>query len=450
MALFYKNIGIDFGRSLRLNSSLLFKNILYEYFQKKMAIMFLLGISCGLPICLLGSTLTVWLKYEGISYSVIGLFGLATIPSSLKFLWAPLIDHVKIPWLTQKLGHKRSWLLVSQLLLLSSLAIVSESSPGQNVYITFIFVMISSFVASIQHIVVLAYQVTYLDREQYGYGEGMCILGARLAILASGAGALYLATIMPWGTVYKIIPVLIILGMLATLWANEPYPYIKPKLQVRNTEGIFGKITTKLLRFYIRPIQDFTNSNGWKIAILLMLFYRVNDNLIMHMSSIFYLDMGFSKIDIANATKIFGMTSMVLGGLIGGALIKYWGIRKSLIINGIAHGLSLIGFLLVNHYGSDINLLYFTVALENITNGMLITAFFSLQMSLVNPLYAATQFSLLTSLAHLGKNITTSFSGYLVMQLGWTKFLSIGILTMFISIILAIILYRSKVSFRIS
>ena len=440
------NTGISFEYSIKTSqhNELYFKSIFHAYLEKEMAIMLLLGISCGLPICLLGSSLTVWLKQEGISYTTIGLFGLATIPSSIKFIWAPIIDHVKIPWLTSKLGHKRSWLIVSQISLLLSLLLISESSPSNHIYHTFIFVIIASITASTQHIVVLAYQVTYLQRSQYGYGEAMCILGARISILISGAGALYLSNILSWGTIYKIIPLCIIVGITATLWSKEP------KTPSCYSDNKVNTLKIRTLNYFIFPLKNFLSNQGWKIAIILMLFYRINDNLIMHMSNLFYLDIGFSKQNIANATKIFGMFSMIIGGLIGGHMVRYLGIKNSLIINSLVHGLSLIGFIIIEHYGANTKLLYLTVSIENITSGMLITAFFSLQMSLVNPTYAATQFALLTSIAHLGKNLTSSISGSLIFHLGWKSFLYIGIITTFISVALAVIFKKHHSSFKVS
>lgn len=384
---------------------------------------------------LTSSTLSLRLFREyGITLTEIGLFGLATLPYAFKFVWAPIIDRFKIPFLGEKLGRRRSWLILSQTFLILSLWGLSFIDLSQNLALTGFFIFCVSFFSASQDIVMLAYQAESLKRSTYGAGEAMSIFGFRMGMLMASAGALYMTSFLSWGDVYFAMSLFILVGTITTLSMDEPvvvpseesilrekkgrdYLHSHPRLK-----GWKAPLLSWLYGAIVCPFIDFTRQRVWLMALLVMFFYKLGDNLIGTMSNIFYADLGFSDIQIANASKIFGMWTSILGGFIGGWLIYRIGMIRSLMWFAFIHGLATLMFVVMVHMGKNLEMLYISIALEHITGGMRTTALFSYQLTLCNVSYAATQLALMTSFVHLGRTIFSAASGYLVDIMGWENF----------------------------
>ncbi|MEB3701610.1 AmpG family muropeptide MFS transporter [Candidatus Bealeia paramacronuclearis] len=364
------------------------------------------------------STLSIWLKEYGLSYTEIGLFALLHLPYGIKFLWAPFLDAYSIPWLSQKMGHRRSWLLAVQTGVLLSLLMMSQFSPVEERELFVIFGVLSTFFAASQHILLLAYQIETMEARTWGTGEATSVLGFRLSLMATGAGALYLASYTSWQHVYEIYAALILLGIGIVFLIPEP---ISP----RKT----GK-STSLIQTLYEPFQDFFFNHGGVFVLIFMMLFRLPDSILGTMPNLFYLSLGFSKIDIGNASKIFGLIVTILGGFIGASLINRIGYRKTLYWGGITHGLSLLMFLALNQAGYSLSWLYATVALEHFTSGLGLTAFFTYQMISCRPSYAASQLALMTATASISQTLISSWSGYLVDHLGWNLFFLLVVFAM--------------------
>ncbi len=412
----------------------LLKSSLKCYAEKKVLLIGLMAFFCGIPLLLTASTLSFWLAQEGIKLTTIGLLSLTALPYTLKFVWAPLVDRLSLPILTKYLGRRRAWLFISQMVITLMLVSLSRIHPVYEMSQLAILCFFLALAASIQEIVMLTYQVERLGINQYGAGEAMSIFGYRMGLLVAGAGAFYLATRFSWPQVYGMMACISSGAMLITLMIAEPQLKDNPEATLRETSArryleshphISAKLAKFLGFFYsavVCPFLDFMQRKEWLISLLIMFLYKTSDNLIGNMSNIFYADLGFSKIEIANASKVFGMWASIMGGFVGGAMIARLGIIKSLFYGGLIHALSLFAHIALYKIGSNLPMLYFTVGIEHFTGGMRLTALFAYQMTLCTSAYAATQLALCSSLITFGRTLFSSISGYMVALLGWPKF----------------------------
>jgi PAT family beta-lactamase induction signal transducer AmpG len=409
----------------------LLKDTLKVYSNPKILVMGLLGFSSGLPLLLTHSTLALWLAKLGLDYTTIGLLSLTGLPYNIKFLWAPLIDKIKIPYLTTLMGRRRSWLLLSQIILVACLLGIANINPLENLKFTCLLTIAVSFSSATQDIVMLAYQVERLGKSQYGAGEAFGVFGYRMGMLMAGAGALYLSTFISWNLVYAIMAACVVVGILTVIFIEEPespdHQTVHQELSLKYNKLL--PLVSKPLKDFltsfhlavISPFTDFMKQKTWVASLSIMIFYKLGDNLIGSFHNIFYADLGFTNIEIANASKIFGMWASIVGGFVGGVLITRLGIIKSLFYFALIHGLSMLMYIVLYYAGHDLSVFYLSVAIENVTGGMRMTALFAYQMSLCNRLHAATQLALLTSCVHSGRTIFSSLSGWIVDSFGWVN-----------------------------
>lgn len=417
------------------------QSYLQPYANSAVVVVGLIGFFCGLPLLLTGSTFAFWLAKEGVSLTTVGLLSLATLPYTLKFLWSPLVDRLPIPILTRLLGRRKSWLIVSQLGLALCLFCLGALNPHKDLLEMAVLTVMVSFWASTQLIVMFAYQAERLGRTQYGAGEATGIFGYRMGMLLAGAGALYLATHMSWGAVYQLMAFIELVGVFSLLWIAEPtyrpscdalwreekgreFLQTHPKLK-----GWKAEVLSWCYGAFICPFLDFAQRHkGWIACLLLMFTYKLGDNLIGNMTNIFYDHVGFSKQEIAQASKVFGMWASIFGGFLGGILTVKWGLIRSLFYGALIHGLAILCYLWVFYAGHDMGVLYWAVGLEHVTGGMRVTALFAFQLSLCNTNYAATQLALLSSIMEMGRALCSAPSGWLVENLGWELFFIVATL----------------------
>jgi PAT family beta-lactamase induction signal transducer AmpG len=340
---------------------------------------------------------------------------LVSLPYMIKFLWAPVIDQFQIPFLSKFLGKRRAWLFLSQTVLMLTLFALGHISLEDNLLLVGSLAFFTAWAASTQDMTALVYQVERLPTHLYGAGEAVSIFGYRMGILAGGAGSLYLAEFFSWNTIYKIMSCIMVSGVLTTLFCKEPLPLQAPHAFEVSKINFLGRIY-KLL---YDAIADLKKNPGWLAIILVMAFYKVGDNLVFNMKNIFYLELGFSKIQIANATKIFGMASSIAGGLLGGVLIAKRGVISCLFSFGIIHCFALLGYLVLSSAGNNLTALYATTAIEEVTRGMCLIALFSYQMMLYKPVHATTQLAFLTTLYQFGRIVAAAPAGWVIETGGW-------------------------------
>ena len=388
-------------------------NIFSHLKNKKLLTMFLLGFSAGLPLLLVFTTLSAWLRDENIVRSTIGFFGWVTIFYGLKFLWAPLIDSIKLPLIHNVLGKRRSWLLLTQLLICLFLYLLATISPtGDSLFAFAICALFVSFFSASQDIVVDAYRIEIAPIELQGILTAGYQFGYRVAILVSGAGALYIADSYTWEISYKIMSSLMLIGIITTLMSSEPDEH---RLKVDNSSNLIAAV-------FWAPIRDFFSR--YKNAILILIFigvYRLSDLSMAVMANPFYLDIGFTLSEIATVTKVFGIAMTLIGAFIGGIIILRYGVSKPLFYGSIMIASTTLMFVVQSIFGNDMNLFILTIALDNFTGGFAGTVFIAYLSSLTDPKYTATQYALFSSLMLVPGKFLSGFSGLVVDSFGYLE-----------------------------
>ena len=386
------------------------------YTNRKLVIIMLLGFASGLPLLLTLSTLSVWLVEIGITKTTIGFFALVGLPYSLKFLWAPFMDNLQIPFLTKYFGRRRGWILLTQMLLIMSLIFLGYSNPSIDPKLTALAALLVAFFSASQDIVIDAFRVESLEKRFYGAGAAMIVFGYRLGMLSAGAGALYLASFYDWSIVYILMSLQILVGSFAVLIAKEPEQ--SALINVEKKKNIFHWLHYSV----INPFRDFMKKGDWLIIILFVVLYKFGDALVSVVANPFYIEMGFSKIEIANVSKIFGLIATLAGAFIGGIIVKQSGIFKSLLVCGILQMLSNLFYAIQAYIGYNIGFLIATIGFMDLASGMGTAAFIAYLSSLCNIRYTATQYALLSALASLGRTFLSSPGGYLVDTINWIPF----------------------------
>ena len=404
------------------------------YADRRVLSILFFGFASGLPLALTIGTLFMWLAEVGVNKTTIGLFALAGTPYTLKFLWAPLVDRMPIPYLTGWLGRRRGWILLTQLVLMATILGLGGTNPVAQPGLTAFFALSVAFWSATQDIAIDAYRVEILEERQYGAGAATIVLGYRIGMLVSGAGALYLATYVSWSATYGIMAGFMIVGMVTVLLNPEPSVRksresveqerrIAAYLESRpDLKGNKAKVLAWIYGAVISPFADFIGRRGWLVILLFILLYKFGDALAGVMTMPFYVELGFTKIQVANITKIFGMAAIIIGAVIGGVMVDRLGILKSLFVCGILQMFSNLMFAVLAMVGHDLRVLTLAIAVENLSGGMGTAAFVAYLSSLCNVAYTATQYALLTSFMAFGRTVLTSSGGWLADQMDWVSF----------------------------
>ena len=385
------------------------RSFLKPYLEKNILVSMIMGFVSGLPLLLTITLLQAWLTDENVSKSTIGLFALIGLPYSLKFLWAPVFDRYVI----SKLGRRRGWLLVSQILLIISIYALGTSNPSLNLYNVAILSLAVTFFSASQDIVIDAYRRESLSDKEQTLGASAYVLGYRIGALAAGAGGLILADIYSYSTVYTLMAVIMVIGVITTLVANEPFVDATPRTM---KEAIIDPFK----EFFNRYNVDGTNKNYIPLLVLLfVLLYKVGDTMAHSLSTNFYLDIGFSKTEIGTIVKFFGLGATLLGAFIGGAVSMKIGLYKSLIYFGVFQLIATLGFTLLYYAGDNIAVLITVISMENFAAGMGYTAYLAFIAHMTSREFTATQFALMTALMSLPRTFLSGTSGYLVELMNW-------------------------------
>jgi PAT family beta-lactamase induction signal transducer AmpG len=406
------------------------------YLDRRVATVLLLGFSSGLPLALTGATLAVWLTEAGVPLTGIGLFALVGIPYTFKFLWAPLIDQVRLPLLARIFGRRRSWMLATQAALIAALIALGASDPVHDTWTVAVLALIVAFCSASQDIVIDAYRVEILDPRQYGAGAAAVQFGYRIAMLVSGAGALLLAQFTgSWFVTYAGMAALVGLGVLTVLANPEPAaaaPSSPPPPGGR------------LRRAVVAPFADMVRRRGWAILAVLafVLLYKLGDAFAGVMANPFYIKIGFSKAEIAAVSKLFGFGATILGTFLGGVVVARYGLWKSLLLCGVLQMLSNLMFAWQATIGADLSALTLTIAVENLSGGLGSAAFVAYISSLCNLTYTGTQYALLSSLAAVGRTVVASSAGRLAERMGWVDFFILSTLVAAPGLILLLLLRK--------
>jgi PAT family beta-lactamase induction signal transducer AmpG len=296
---------------------------------------------------------------------------------------------------------------------MAAIAALGGSSPGEAPILTAILACTVAFCSASQDIVIDAYRIESLAADEQGLGNGAIVLGYRVGLLAAGAGALWLAAVLTWPQVYGVMAALVAVGIVTILLTGEP------EAQASEADSV-GRSWIETAVY--APFADFMRRPDWKVIFLFIVLYKMGDAYLGVMANPFYIEIGFSTVEIANVSKIFGLGATLVGALIGGILVKTRGILPSLLLCGVLQMLSNLVFAAQAAIGHNVAFLVVTIAVENVTGGMATTAFVAYLSALCSPAYTATQYALLSSLMAFARDILAASSGWAAEALGWVGF----------------------------
>jgi PAT family beta-lactamase induction signal transducer AmpG len=439
----------------QINGNNSWRNALLIYSRPRVMGMIFLGFSAGLPFLLVFSTLSAWLRDVGISHTTIGFFSWVGITYSIKVFWAPVIDRFPLPFINILLGKRRSWMLLAQILIALGLLGMGLVDPTARLTWIAILSVVVAFGSATQDITIDAYRIEAVDKLYQGAMAATYVLGYRLALLAAGAGVFYIADAQSWSYAYQVMSALMIVGILTTLVLKEPDHPANPEvlaleegleesLGVHDTRSLSTRFMAWVIDAAIAPFVEFFKRTGWAAVLILLLIgcYRISDITMGVMANPFYLDMGFSRTDIANVTKVFGFFMTIAGAGLGGILVVRLGIFRPLLAGAIL--VACTNFLFAWLSVSEPNLinLALVISADNLSGGLASAAFIAYLSSLTNTSYTATQYALFSSFMTLPGKIIGGFSGVVVDNAGYASFFIYAGLLGVPAILLVLLLFR--------
>ena len=487
------------------NTAINWQNSFKSFLRPQVITMLFLGFSAGIPLLLIFSSLSLWLIEAGVQRSTVTYFSWAALGYSFKFLWAPLVDRLPVPFLTHLLGRRRAWLLVSQGLIISAISLMAfiDPSKGDNSLTLMAFAAILlGFSSATQDIVIDAYRIESAEESLQALMSSTYIAGYRIGMLASGAGALILASYFgsdkgsysytAWHWTYLSMASFMLVGIITTIIIPEPeqkaahltehttaqyirflmlfvlcilvfiMTFISLKDPITAGKSALSSILNsapissfimELLKFiiafisvslfayllvffnfvekdlvresYIAPISDFFKRYGKKIALILLLFigfYRVSDIVLGVISNVFFLEIGFTKLQIASVVKTFGLFMTIAGGFLGGILAVRFGVMKILFLGALLTVITNLLFMLLASSGNNITLLYLVISADNLSAGLASAAFIAFLSRLTNISFTAVQYAVFSSLMTLMPKLIGGYSGSIVESIGYSNF----------------------------
>lgn len=383
------------------------ESVFQALFNRRMLICVFTGFSSGLPLFVFLNMLPAWLNDAGIDIKAIGLMALLQFPYVAKFLWAPFIDHFHLP----SLGRRRSWMLMLHLGLMAALYAMGQIDPRNGLGLISLLGLLVSFLSASLDVSIDAFRRELLPEAELGLGNSIHVNAYKVAGLVPGALALFLADRLPWPAVFTIVALFMLPGLVMTLLVREPELKSLP--------------ARTLDQAVILPFKEFVTRKGPGFALQLLLFiflYKLGDSLATALATKFYLDLGFSKTEIAAIAKNASLWPSIIGGLLGGLWMVKLGINRALWIFGALQLAVIPGFAWLSLKGHDPMALAIVVSAEAFGVGLGTTAFVAFIMRSTHPLYTATQLALLTSLSAVPRTVINAYAGYMVDALGWTNF----------------------------
>ncbi len=411
------------------------------YLRPRVLIVLFLGFSAGLPLALSGSTLALWMADRGVDLGTIGLFSLVGLPYTIKFLWAPLVDALDVPWLSRRLGRRRGWLVFSQLLLAVAIVFLGTRDPVTAPFAVAIGALLVAAASATQDIVIDAFRVESLDTSEQAAGMAAYVMAYRVGMLVSTAGVIGFVAwlehigaarewVWAWG--YAAAALFLAVGLVATLLAREPPAPEKPAVEGPRTGALARVLDTAFGAFREFLARDF--------AVLILLFavlFKFCDAFAGVMTGPFVLAIGFDKAAYAAIVKGVGLASALLGGIAGGVIARALPLSTSLWIAAFLQMGSNLVFVWQTYVGANHAALTVTIMIENFT-GAIGTVIFVAYLSALcrDRIHTATQFALLTALAAVGRTTLASGGGFLAESAGWIWFFTLTALSALPSLVL--------------
>lgn len=374
------------------------------FVSRRIAFMAPLGFAAGLPLVLTGSTLKAWMRVEGVDLTTIGLLTYVSLAYSLKFLWAPLIDRYRLPWLTRR----RGWLVTVQLALVAAIITLGLFGPSHSLLTTFIFAGIVAFFGASQDVVVDAYRTDVLPWNERASGVAVFVMAYRVALIFSGAGALILSDLMPWRYVYMCVAALMSVGVIGTIFAPVPEKKVASPPSIKEA--------------VVYPLLDFFQRRRAVVLLIVVMTYKIGDTVASEMLTPFLIDLEFSLTEIGTIQKGLGLFATILGALLGAGFIVRLGIIRALFIFGVLQAVANVLYVVLAMVGRDHTMLVVAIGVDNLFNGLGQAAFVAFLQGLCNAKFSATQYALLSSAMSIVGKLLGGGSGAIAEFAGWPTF----------------------------
>lgn len=402
--------------------------------RRRPAAMLALGFSAGLPTVLVFDVLSLWFRESGVPLQTIGLFSLVGLAYSLKFLWAPLLDTVQIPLLSTRLGRRRAWILISQLPIVAGLWLISTTDPARHLSLIAALVLAVALLSATQDIAIDAWRIEAAPDTGQGLMAAAYQWGYRIAALAGGAIPLILAGRFGWNTAYAAMAGLMAVGIAAALAAP-------PETRKDASSSRPARITER----FREPLRDFFHRHGQGAALVLALVctYRLPD-LVRSVMGPFYLDLGFTLVEIAEIRRVFGIAMTMAGVTAGGLAVTRFGVARSLVLGAALATVSNLGHAWLAVQGRDIAVLVVTTGLEQAAAGFAGTCLIAYMSGLTSPVFAATQYALLSSIFALPGRLLGSLSGAIAEEAGYVAFFVYSAVLGLVAVALAVTVARRE------
>jgi PAT family beta-lactamase induction signal transducer AmpG len=417
------------------------------YSQPRVLIVMFLGFSSGLPLALSGSTLLVWMRESGVDLGTIGLFALVGTPYTLKFLWAPLVDALHVPFFTRAFGRRRGWLLFSQLLLIAAIALLALTDPARSAAFVAVAALLVATMSSTQDIVVDAFRVESLPEGEQAAGMAAYVAAYRVGTLVSTAGALFLVSAYEgitaarspaWMWSYLTMAALVLVGTVTALAATEPEQSARADAATSSEAAL-----TRVLRAAMGAFTEFLSRPDALAALCFVVLFKFTDAFSGSMTAPFVIDLGFSRNDYAAIVKGVGLAATLIGGFAGGFVARRYSLAASLWIGGLLQAIANLSFSWLALVGVNQWALALAITAENFTSAIGTVIFVAYLSALCrNPLHTATQYALLTALAAVGRTYLSSGAGYVAKATGWPLFFATCVAVAIPSLILLAWLQR--------
>ncbi|MUK37170.1 MFS transporter [Aliivibrio fischeri] len=433
-----------------MSHSMQWKTAIKSYMDKRLLWVFMLGCSSGFPWVLIGSNMSGWLKDAGLTRAAIGYFGSVFAVYAINFMWAPLVDRVKLPFIGNKLGQRRSWIFVCQAIVLFCTLQIAGLDPSKNLMLTSMFALAIATASATQDVAIDAFRIDTFPKSEstkMPQASAMAVIGWWTGYSLPGYLAFINADSIGWNGVYYGMAGIVGLLMVFTLLVGEPKTKrdeLQHEAEERHNKLVGSKVAAWFTVTVIEPFYDFFNRNGVKTACTLLLFvflFKIGEAFLGRMSITFYKEIGFSNEQIGYYSKLIGWGATVFFTLLGSLINVRFGVVKGLMIGGVAMAASNLMFALIANVGPNEHLFLATIIVDNFTTAFSTVAFVSFLTILTGEAFSATQYALLASLGNLGRTTLASFSGELADYLNsWPLFFILTAVMVIPSLIMLLML----------
>lgn len=406
------------------------------YLRAPVITMLFLGFSAGLPFLLVFSTLSAWLRSSGVEVAAIGFFAWIGMLYSIKFFWAPVVDRLALPLLTRTFGQRRGWMLLAQAMIAAGLVGLAGVDPVEHLPLVAALALLVAFGSATQDIAIDAFRIESAPDDVQAAMASTYIIGYRGGLVAAGAGALYVASLISWEVAYLSMAALVGVGAVTVLLRPEPgratlgtqlihEPRVRAFLRAsRGRPRALRRLGAWTIGAIVCPFTDFFTRHRRR-ALWLLVFvavFRISDLAMASMANPLYIDLGFSLSTIANVTNVFGIAMSIAGGLLGGLLVARYGIGPILVLGAAAVALTNLLFVALSLAGESLPMLVTAIVGDNLANGLASAVFIAFLSSLTSRAYTATQYALFSSLMTLPGKFLSGFGGLVVDAEGYATF----------------------------